>query len=386
MRSSHVKRSSVFAFAALVMCAGCATFAPQPRAAYPMPDAGALIRDVVAAEAQFDSAAIHGNAAAMAAMFTDDAILVVASDTLRGHDAIHQVLEQIRLSSDSARIRFTPRTRDVCLDGVIEYGQQVDVTLYRVAAEDRKLSFRYAIRWLAYGRQGVRATALVITRPQEVWTARFRDCVLASTVGFDRHRIAVSAMIPGPMNSWSTLGSLESTMRSRGFGGAAPGYIKSSSQRTWWYGFGLRAGLWDPFSAEIVVGLQPRKGTIEGYRASDSTVVNLSYTGGFAWAALNYEWRKRLRVGLGPYVVRTSWTINERYLAWVIGKNTWTDQGVGLLAEAAYTYPISRYVFAEAQAHARLLGTMQTLATRSFAPAQVTLGGFGLTLGGGLAF
>ncbi len=395
-----MKRSSAFAFAALAVCAACATLAPRtgPQLSLPVPDAGQILRSVAAAEARLDSAAIRGDAAGMAAMFADDAILVVGSDTLRGHDPIHQMLEQIRLTADSARVRFTPRTRDVCLDGAVEYGQRVDVTLYRINAPDRTLAFRYAIRWLTYGRLGVRATALVITRPQDVWTARFEDCVPAAGVRFDQHRVAVTAAVPLPLNTWSTFASINDALRQRNFGDMAPvasgSFARPSDPAAWWYDVGLRLRLWRPISVEAVVGLQPKAATSAGYRASDSTVEALSFSGGFAWAAVNYEW-KRLRIGAGPFLARTSWTISEQRALFASGgppqpmqiaKDKWNDRRYGLLLEAAYVYPVSPYVFLESQAHLRLLGKATTRGTPAFSPAEVTLNGFGLSFGAGLAY
>jgi hypothetical protein len=330
----------------------------------------------------------------VAAVFTDDAILVVASDTIRGHDAIRQIFQQVRSTLDSAGITFTPRTTDVCMDGAVEYGQQVSVDLYPSRALPRSLNFRYAIRWIMYGPGAVRATALVIARPNEGWAGKFKDCVLANRVAFDRHRIAATVSLPMPANSWTTFGSLQDVMRHRGFYSTAPlatisGYAQANNPVAWWYGAGLRVRLLRPFSAEVVVGLQPKSLTSAGFRPSDSALVALSFSGGFAWAALNYEWR-RVRVGVGPFLVRTSWNIREQHPLGsqlvVVAKDKWNDQRVGLLVESAYTYPLTRVVFAEAQAHLRLLGTATTRGTPAFPAAQATLNGFGLSLGGGVAF
>jgi ketosteroid isomerase-like protein len=351
------------------------------------------LRAIAAAEAHFDSAARRGDVAAATAMFLDNAIVVVASDTLRGHDAIRSLLEHLHATTDSARINFTPRSTDLCMDGAVEYGDRVTVELHHAGDTVKTLSFRYAIRWLTYAPGRVGATALVITHPKETWGAKFKDCVRADRVAFGRHRVAVTATLPSPANTWTTYGSMLDVMRARGFANASTlanysGIKFSSNPTAFWYGVGLRARLWRPFSAEVVVGLQPKAGSSVGFRPSDSTVVQMSYSGGFAWAALNYEWRW-LRFGVGPFVARTSWTIREQYWSGssllVTAKDKWNDQRLGLLMESAYTFPISRLAFIELQAHVRLLGETTTRGTPSFPAAKVSLNGFGFTAGAGLA-
>lgn len=389
-----MKRSSAFAVAAVLVCTACATLAP-PRVDFPIPAAGPIHRAIAAAEARLDSAARRGDAGGVAAMFTDDAILVVASDTVRGHDAIHQIFRQIRSGADSARLTFTPRVTDVCMDGAVEYGQEVSVELHPARDTVRTMRFRYAIRWVVFGPNTVRATALVISRPTDIWKNKFKDCVLANQVAFDRHRVAATVSMPLAANSWTTFSSMHDVLRQRGYFGfpavGISGLSQESNPTAWWYGAGVRLRLWRPLSAEVVVGLQPRSATSVGYRPADSSVVTLSFSGGYAWAALNYEWR-RLRFGVGPFLVRTSWTIKQQYWAsptssflWTVAKDKWNDQRVGLLIESAYVFPFTRAVFVEAQAHLRLLGKTMTRSTPAFSPAQVTLNGFGLSLGAGLA-
>ena len=390
-----MKARQTIAVASLLACTGCAVLAPPrgPQTLLPVPASGPVFRAIAAAEARLDSAARRGDVAGVAAVFLDDAILAVASDTLRGHEAIRSLFQHVRSTADSVRLRFSPRSTDLCMDGAVENGDRVTVELYREGDTVRTLAFQYAIRWVTFGPGLVRATALVITRPGQAWRATFTDCVRADRVAFGRHHIAVTASVPMPANTWTTYGSLLDVMRERGFAntaglGTLSGLAQSSNPAAFWYGAGVRARLWRPFSAEVVVGLQPKAGTALGFRPGDSSVVTMAFSGGFAWAALNYEWRW-LRIGAGPFVARTSWTVKEQYLSGssllMTAKDKWNDQRVGLLIESAYTVPISRLVFAELQAHLRLLGETTTRGTPAFPPARVSLNGFGLSLGAGLA-
>ncbi len=376
---------------ALLVCAGCATLTPPsgPQTLLPLPESGPTLHAIAAVEARFDSAARRGDVATAMGMFYEDAILVVLSDTLRGHDAILSLLEHVRATADSARITFYPRATDVCMDGAVEYGDRVSVELHRSGDTVRTLAFRYAIRWLSYAPGRVRAKALVITRPTETWGGKFTDCVRADRVAFGRHHVAVSVSVPTPSNTWSTYGSILDVMRAGGFGSASGITGTTSSNPTaFWYGVGLRARLVRPLAAEVVVGLQPKAGTASGYRPGDSTVVQMSFSGGFAWAALDYEWQY-FRFGAGPFIARTSWTIGERLLSGgtllPVAKDKWNDRRLGLLIESAYTYPISRLAFIELQAHLRLLGKTTIRGTPSFPAAQVSLNGFGFSVGAGLA-
>jgi hypothetical protein len=148
---------------------------------------------------------------------------------------------------------------------------------------------------------------------------------------------------------------------------------------------GVRVRLRPFISAELMVS--PASARVE-VRAIDRVLGNVAWLWDDArWAAflLGGEWR-RVRVAAGPLVVRSQRRLMNHLLASPDGTPyvlpihediTWNETAVGVLTQAAFTYPVTSHLFLQADARWRT-ARGHTPPLQNFAGAAFGLGGWSL--------
>lgn len=117
------RRYSIVALVALAACTtkearrqDTAAPATATLAGSPAPDAAAVRQAIEAANARYDSAAVKGDTAALAAFYTDDAILMMSGiPAARGHDAIAKTYAGMGSAMKLSAMKLT--TQDVIVSG-----------------------------------------------------------------------------------------------------------------------------------------------------------------------------------------------------------------------------------------------------------------------------
>jgi uncharacterized protein (TIGR02246 family) len=133
----------------LVISSACAAPAPEPSAA-PMVDAAALKDTIQAREREWSAAFLAGDAAAVSALYTEDAASIPArGDWHRGRAAIGQDLQATQFDSltFTAREDITDEVIPVGTDYAWEVGHYSSTGTYKTGGKTKTASGRYVVLW-----------------------------------------------------------------------------------------------------------------------------------------------------------------------------------------------------------------------------------------------
>lgn len=124
----------------------CAAPAPEPA---PPPDAAAVKDAIQAREREWSAAYLKADAAAIAALYTEDAASIPPTgDFHRGRDAIAQDLQsQFDSVTFTAREDITDEVIPLGSDHVFEVGHYNASGSYKVGGKARTSSGRYVVLW-----------------------------------------------------------------------------------------------------------------------------------------------------------------------------------------------------------------------------------------------
>ena len=379
----------------------------------PVARSEAQVRNEAArARLRLDSAARAGDLPALADHFATDALLITeVGDTVRGPAAIAQRLGGL-LPQDGGELALFPRRTESCIEGAYEYGGDYAIRTVGTAPRDLATG-AYALRW-ARGTDGeLRVHLLILHHRSEVAASAARSevrCTASRVAAFGQRRFEISITPPhAGVWTWSAPDDLTDHLSANGWrtyilrvpGGpvqAQPGPKLRDD-----FAVGAIAALWrvrPPISVRAVASFMPARAHVFAYSADRSADLFLRYEGYFTGALVSYEWR-RLRGGVGPALILSDWRFQEERVyqledtegnpvGWqsdgVADAEHWRTVDPALLAELAYTQPITARVFADFAAHGRLFATSETHDLLNLEPVSVDLGGFTFAISLGVAF
>ena len=410
--------SSVLRCLAVVLLTACAS-APSGTAvgaggpiAARVPTGDALDESVAAAKLRFNTAARARDIAGMMALFEQGAMVITATgDTLRGRAAIAERVAAIAPAS-GAVAQLLPRRVEACIDGATEFGGDWSVRPLAASAPEIARG-AYAIRWSYDPGAGMQVRTLVLHGGSAADRARGQRevrCVPPHVRTFAARRLELSVS-PPRAGLWSSRAgeSIGDGMRAQGFTTRAlitadgesiqPGLDSEEAESSG--AVAIRWRVRPAIVVELFAPFAPLESVVRGYNESESADVAVLHSGRIAGAIASYEWR-RLRIGAGPVVMRSTWREREQRRVSVRSSTTgeflrfddegfpegeaYTSTSISGLVEAGYTYPITARVFLDARAHQRAFASHTTRGTTSLGPVEVDLGGFTAAFGLGVAF
>jgi len=131
----------IAAASALLWSAGCGQGPGTAKA----PDRAAEIQKIDELRNRFMAAYNSGDAAAAAALYTEDAVIMPANEpAAEGHQAVHESLQR-ELAQSPAKISITPQETEIAGDWAYERGQAVITTTPKGAKDAVDLSAKYLV-------------------------------------------------------------------------------------------------------------------------------------------------------------------------------------------------------------------------------------------------
>ena len=349
---------------------------PALALAQAVPRGAELTRAIERARARIDAAARQGDATTIAAQFDDDGWLVTPrGDTLRGRMAIAEWLGSAPLASASPRFTTINGVRE-CRDGAFEWGDVRATRVRRDATPDTVTGY-YAARWRADagGDLHLRWAALSARSFSRLRPSR-ADCAapverIAGTrrvelrvepLGMLASRNAMADAIEQAMNArgWNDL-SLDDNTTPRSDNGPAGGFGTTTQLE-------LVVRPRAPLSVAAFV-ITDRSGTTQGRNASVPANITFTYRPMVAGLLAGWEWRF-LRVGAGPALLSTAWSMREDYGGRQPVEH-WTSRTVGLAAHLSSTFALGGRLLGTASASWHQFPSTETRGTPRFAPVSV---------------
>jgi ketosteroid isomerase-like protein len=398
-----VKRRAIglLALAALPACASSGGLLGSRPYGGPLPPNAALHAAVNQARARFDSAAQRGDAAALARLLTDDAVVIVGRDTLRGWGAVAGYYNLSRPSAVGGTIEFRPNETVLCTDGAYEIGGSLLlVTRLRNGAADT-LQPNYVVRWVVDPSGSARMLAATLQSQAiarsisaaggcQTYLAlarfprkRFLLTLASPAIGISRTHALASLQPPFVAAGYTLPGQHQYPVKELLAIGVPVLEAKLEDQASL-IGGALRVRGPGPLTVEVTASIAPDKVTLTGYQSSTGSHVDLELSQRTLALLLGVEWR-RFRAMAGPVLLRASWSLRERRLiyypdmGWAGAIRTdasWSSNATGLMAEAAWTWPFSSALFAE------IRGSWRSAKVDFASPTTVVPSARGLDAGG----
>ena len=331
------------AAAAAVACAPAARTAAPPGGVEPRraPETAresreATRRAIVRAKLRFDSLARAGDAAGMAGLFAEDAVVITpARDTLRGREAIARRLGAALPAAGAVRrASFNPARVEPCLDGMYEFGGTYNLQLPDEApGRPRLVSGPYAARWSGDSARGVRVAMAVFAAPETERRPARAGCRLPYVSTFARQRLWLVA-VPAQVSSWTTTDRVTSGLRDAGWG---DGRITHREKPACCYGsrdprgvgtaVGVRYLRSTALGAELVATVLPERSVVEAFRPQAESHLSVT-TSVFPVAALLSAGTRFVRVAAGPALLAGSATVRDLGLRRVLNAEPNPDSTV----------------------------------------------------------
>ena len=354
----------------------CLVLAPSLALAQAAPRGATLARAIERARARVDSAARQGDATALAAQFDDDAHLVTPrGDTLRGRAAIAEWLGGAPLASASTRFTTINGVRE-CRDGAWEWGDVRVVRVRRDAAPDTVTGY-YAARWRADAAGDLHLRwASLSSRPFTHFRPSRADCAAPVERVAGARRVELRVEPLGLLASRNAMAdAVEEAMSARGWNDLSLDDKRTPrSDNGPAGGFGTTAQLElvvrprAPFSVAAFV-ITDRSGTTHGRDASVPANITFTYRPMVAGLLAGWDWRF-LRVGAGPALLSTSWSMREDY-GGQQPVERWTSRTAGVAAHVSATFALGGRLLGTASASWHQFPSTETHGTPRFAPVTV---------------
>lgn len=382
----------------------CVAFGPLAAQAAPRPAGDAVSdrafrRAIAAARERFDAAVAVRDPHAMAAVFAPDAIIDFRGDTIRGRDAIDRFLVTTLGEATWLEVYASPERTGRCLVGMDETGGQY-TAIRTVPTSSDTLRGRYALRWSLADDSTAQISALTTSAAFGGPAPAIANCGSRESVRFAERRVFIAVPTPIAAGGWSTLGSLTAVLRVRAYQsgdllGLSPtaGYGASFENATPVLA-SVRVRLTSRWSVEAFASIGTKQAHITGFRTSDSSYIRADYRGAFGGVVAAYAWHG-VRVGAGPVLLANSWVLQETHVdldtggtfhpGSAVGAASWHERPLGIVALAAWTFPVSSVVYIEARALVLRLPGQSTRPTPGFPAARVANHSDDISLGLGIA-
>lgn len=349
--------------------------------------------DITQAKAALDTALAARDAAALAALFDDEGLLVTsAGDTLRGGRAAAAHLLRPTATPPFVRIDFFPELRLAqCHGGGFERGR-LRLLLQALPAGEEHPVGRYRVHWRALPGGGARIAALSFLEADSNLDLSPEACTFPERDRFRTSRVSV-AVYPGFISARGAAvgGSAADALRAQGWQDDIAVCVQHCDMVP-----GPRTTGHDarPPLSLAAVTLRPRgpltvtlsagpglAGETTGFEGTERSTVVLRHEGLVAGVTAGVTWGF-VEAGIGPAVQRIDWHLGERvFPQWDPTVAERTQWQVGALGRLRLSFPVTERLALDAMGEARLFPAGTTPAVGQVTAARVRTHGAAIALG-----
>jgi ketosteroid isomerase-like protein len=373
----------------------------------PLPRPADMDSGLAAARVAIDSAARRGDASALARYLTDDAVVVVGGDTLRGSPAVAAFYRSMRPRAVEGRIEFRPNRTELCTDGAMELGGTMLLVTRNSDGRADTLQPNYAVRWVRDSTGAWRIAAITLQSQAEIRAvaAGGRCQSYLGLARFPRKRLLLTIQMPFTPTQTPTLESVRDLFAARGY--SIPGPRQPADELSGITGYypadkespplsaGVRVRVAGPITAEVVGSVLRNRVSVTAADIPSESYVAIDARQRAIGALVGIEWR-RLRLAAGPVSVRTSGSLVERTLRYFTAfggfwggplrtDEQWSSSAIGWMGLAAYTWPFSASLFVELRASWQAVRPHLNSSSTVFPSARLNSSGYAIALSLGVA-